>query len=164
MNLGFRLILAVSLFLAVVFGYVTAEIENETPQKRVAPRHYVGSNIIDGSGRERILTFEDLDTGKGGRSGGARVTVSTVALFTLAMAAATGLGAVPFFFIELDPQWAGLCNGMAAGVMLAASFDLIQEGQEHGAGNWVMIGILSGGLFILLCKKVMSHFFQFHFQ
>lgn len=70
------------------------------------------------------------------------------------MAAATGLGALPFFFVELDPQWAGLCNGMAAGVMLAASFDLIQEGQAHGAGSWVMIGILSGGVFILLCKKV----------
>ncbi|KAF3535304.1 hypothetical protein F2Q69_00024220 [Brassica cretica] len=52
-------------------------------------------------------------------------SVSTVVLFTLAMAAATGLGAVPFFFVKLDPQWAGICNGMAAGVMLAASFDLV---------------------------------------
>ncbi|KAI8026761.1 Protein disulfide isomerase-like 5-1 [Camellia lanceoleosa] len=39
--------------------------------------------------------------------------------------------------VEFDPQWAGICNGMAAGVMLAASFDLIQEGQEHGSGIWV---------------------------
>ena len=92
----------------------------------------------------------------GSRKGGSnKVSVSTVALFTLAMAAATGLGAVPFFFVELDPQWAGLCNGMAAGVMLAASFDLIQEGQEFGAGNWVVTGILAGGIFIWLCKKVM---------
>ncbi|CAF1919794.1 uncharacterized protein LOC106397460 [Brassica napus] len=52
-------------------------------------------------------------------------SVSTVVLFTLAMAAATGLGAVPFFFVKLDLQWAGICNGMAAGVMLAASFDLV---------------------------------------
>ncbi|KAK1588126.1 hypothetical protein Q3G72_020094 [Acer saccharum] len=44
-------------------------------------------------------------------------------------------GAVPFFFVELDPQWARICNGMVAGVMLAASFDLIQEGQGHGASN-----------------------------
>ncbi|XP_022761367.1 putative zinc transporter At3g08650 isoform X3 [Durio zibethinus] len=87
-----------------------------------------------------------------------RVSVSTVALFTLAMAAATGLGAVPFFFVELDPQWAGICNGMAAGVMLAASFDLIQEGQEHGAGTWVVIGILAGGIFILLCKKFLERY------
>ncbi|PQQ09427.1 putative zinc transporter [Prunus yedoensis var. nudiflora] len=74
------------------------------------------------------------------------------------MAAATGLGAVPFFFVELDPQWAGLCNGMAAGVMLAASFDLVQEGQGHGAGNWVVIGLLAGGLFILLCKKFLEQY------
>lgn len=74
------------------------------------------------------------------------------------MASATGLGAVPFFFMELDPQWAGLCNGMAAGVMLSASFDLIQEGQGHGSGNWVVIGILAGGIFILLCKKVTIFF------
>ncbi|CBI31161.3 unnamed protein product, partial [Vitis vinifera] len=74
------------------------------------------------------------------------------------MAAATGLGAVPFFFVELDPQWAGICNGMAAGVMLAASFDLVQEGQEHGTGNWVMVGILAGGIFIWLCKKFLEQY------
>ncbi|RVW74653.1 putative zinc transporter [Vitis vinifera] len=39
---------------------------------------------------------------------------------------------------QIDPQWARICNGMAAGVMLAALFDLVQEGQEHGIGNWVM--------------------------
>jgi hypothetical protein len=34
-----------------------------------------------------------------------------------------------FFFVELEAQWVGLCNELAAGVMLAASFDLVQEGQ-----------------------------------
>jgi len=38
---------------------------------------------------------------------------------------------------------------------LAASFDLIQEGQEYGSGSWVVTGILAGGVFIWLCKKVM---------
>ncbi|KAL0716947.1 hypothetical protein Bca4012_066269 [Brassica carinata] len=57
-----------------------------------------------------------------------KVSVLTVALFTLVMVAATGLGAVSFFFVELDPQWVGICNGMAAGVMLAASFDLVKKG------------------------------------
>lgn len=94
----------------------------------------------------------------GRKDGNGKVSVLTVALCTLAMAAATGLGSVPFFFVDLDPQWAGLCNGMAAGVMLAASFDLIQEGNEHGHGNWVMIGILSGGLFIWLCKKFLEQY------
>ena len=83
-----------------------------------------------------------------------RVSISTVGLFTLAMAAATGLGSLPFFFVELDAQWAGICNGLAAGVMLAASFDLVQEGQSSSSGGWVAVGILFGGLFIWLCKKV----------
>ncbi|AQK39626.1 Putative zinc transporter [Zea mays] len=87
-----------------------------------------------------------------------RVPVSTVAWSTLAMAAATGLGAVPFFFMELEAQWAGLCNGLAAGVMLAASFDLVQEGQVYGSGSWVVFGILSGGIFIWLCKKFLEQY------
>jgi hypothetical protein len=118
---------------------------------RAAPHKDVGSTVIDGTGVESSLKVENGNR----KSGSSRVSVSTVALFTLAMAAATGLGAVPFFFVELDPQWAGLCNGMAAGVMLAASFDLIQEGQEYGSGSWVVTGILAGGVFIWLCKKVM---------
>jgi hypothetical protein len=39
--------------------------------------------------------------------------------------------------------------------MLAASFDLVQEGQVYGSGSWVVFGILSGGIFIWLCKKVL---------
>ncbi|KAK3138309.1 hypothetical protein QOZ80_5AG0367190 [Eleusine coracana subsp. coracana] len=87
-----------------------------------------------------------------------KVSVSTVAWSTLAMAVATGLGAVPFFFMELEAQWAGLCNGLAAGVMLAASFDLVQEGQVYGSGSWVVFGILSGGMFIWLCKKFLEQY------
>lgn len=94
------------------------------------------------------------DAGRHDASKGGRVSVYVVAWSTLAMAAATGLGAVPFFFLELEAQWAGLCNGLAAGVMLAASFDLVQEGQMYGSGSWVVFGILSGGVFIWLCKKV----------
>jgi len=135
------------LLILLSFGCSNAELEQEfgaAPHKKV----------IVGTGVENSLKLEDINGKKGG--GSSRVSVSTVALFTLAMAAATGLGALPFFFVELDPQWAGLCNGMAAGVMLAASFDLIQEGQYYGAGNWVVIGILAGGIFIWLCKKVVT--------
>jgi zinc transporter ZupT len=121
----------------------------------------VRSSVIDGSGTENAVDFEGTSDGLEERKGGYnRVSISTVALFTLVMAAATGLGAVPFIFVELDPHWEGLCGGTAAGVMLAASFDLIREGQGHGAGSWVVIGILSGGIFILLCKKVMNLLFQ----
>ncbi|XP_062001921.1 putative zinc transporter At3g08650 [Rosa rugosa] len=149
-----------SLLCVVLFGYATAESEEEVSRKLIsAPHKNVRTNVIDGTGNENTLGFEDINNGIGETKGGnSKVSISTVALFTLAMAAATGLGAVPFFFVELDPQWAGLCNGMAAGVMLAASFDLIQEGQGHGAGNWVVFGILAGGIFILLCKKFLEQY------
>ncbi|GFP87763.1 putative zinc transporter at3g08650 [Phtheirospermum japonicum] len=142
--MGLRVLL---LFLCIVFilslGFTSAaeKHEKEETSQRViitAPRRNAGGGVIDGSGMEHIFN-------SGNETG--RVSVSTVALFTMAMAAATGLGALPFFFLELDPQWAGICNGMAAGVMLAASFDLIQEGQAHGSGSWVVLGILA--VFIL---------------
>ncbi|KAG4937046.1 putative zinc transporter [Glycine soja] len=137
-----------------------AELDHQVSHKVIAAPHKdVGTNVIDGTGVENAFNFENANSVVGSRKGGSsKVSVSTVALFTLAMAAATGLGAVPFFFVELDPQWAGLCNGMAAGVMLAASFDLIQEGQEFGAGNWVVTGILAGGIFIWLCKKFLEQY------
>ncbi|WCJ27872.1 ZIP metal ion transporter family [Euphorbia peplus] len=148
------------LFSIVFFGCILVLSESEASGKLIsAPHKNAWENVIDGAGAENSADFESTSSGLGDKKGSYnRVSISTVALFTLAMAAATGLGAVPFFFVELDPQWAGLCNGMAAGVMLAASFDLIQEGQSHGAGNWVMIGILSGGVFILLCKKVLEQY------
>lgn len=161
MWLRFQQVVLFSLFFIVLLGISTAETEGEISQKLIAaPHKNIRTNVIDGTGTEKVFNFDVTEDGMGEKkSGNSKVSVSTVALFTLAMAAATGLGAVPFFFVELDPQWAGLCNGMAAGVMLAASFDLVQEGQGHGlghsAGNWVVIGILAGGIFIWLCKKVM---------
>ncbi|KAI9392559.1 hypothetical protein POPTR_006G111200v4 [Populus trichocarpa] len=147
--------------LSLVFiACISAESDSDNSERlRSAPHKNVRNNVIDGSGTENAVDFEGTSGGmKEGKGGYNRVSISTVALFTLAMAAATGLGAVPFFFVELDPQWEGLCGGMAAGVMLAASFDLIQEGQSHGAGSWVVIGILSGGIFILLCKKFLEQY------
>ncbi|OWM67038.1 putative zinc transporter At3g08650 [Punica granatum] len=153
-----KLVLLFSLLSAALLDSVqTQSLGNEVSRTIAAP--HKNNNIIDGSGEEKSFSFNDLKVGMGDRKGSSgKVSISTVALFTLAMAAATGLGAVPFFFVELDPQWAGLCNGMAAGVMLAASFDLVQEGQEHGAGSWVVIGILSGGIFIWLCKKFLEQY------
>ncbi|RZC62917.1 hypothetical protein C5167_024671 [Papaver somniferum] len=137
---------------------VIADPENEIKQRtRTAPHKNLGSVVIDGTGREDAFHKPEIVSDDKRKVGSSKVSVSTVAWLTLAMAAATGLGAVPFFFVELEPQWAGICNGMAAGVMLAASFDLIQEGQSHGSGSWVVIGILAGGIFILLCKKFLEH-------
>lgn len=63
---------------------------------------------------------------------------------TTIMAAVSGLGAVPFFFVgSLSAEWAALANAVACGVMLAASFDLVHEGQPYGAGLTVL-GVLLG--------------------
>ncbi|CDY66587.1 BnaCnng51530D [Brassica napus] len=155
MHSGYKkLLLLLFLFIAIFIKNTNGDTQEELSHKaRASPDGNMARNVIDGSGVEK--TLHDIDIGMGEKRGShSKVSVSTVVLFTLAMAAATGLGAVPFFFVELDPQWAGICNGMAAGVMLAASFDLVKEGQEHGSGNWVVTGILAGGLFIWLCKQM----------
>ncbi|CAK9187443.1 unnamed protein product [Ilex paraguariensis] len=159
MDLRFKKVLLFLLFIVVLNSYVRAEEKENSQRLITAPLKNTGSTVIDGTGKERAFSSDGTTNGLGERKGlSNRVSVVTVALFTLAMAATTGLGAIPFFFVELDPQWAGICNGMAAGVMLAASFDLIQEGQDHGSGNWVVIGILTGGVFIWLCKKVLEQY------
>ncbi|XP_055817878.1 putative zinc transporter At3g08650 [Solanum dulcamara] len=159
MGLRFGQVLLFLLFVSALIVIVTAVSEEVSVQRVItAPLRNARTNIIDGSGKEYGIDSVSMD-GKGEWTGdNTRVSVSTVALFTLAMAAASGLGAVPFFFVELDPQWSGVCNGMAAGVMLAASFDLIKEGQDHGSGGWVVFGILAGGIFILLCKKFLEQY------
>lgn len=162
MVLKFGQVLLFLLFVSALIVNVPAASEEVSVQRVItAPLRNARTNVIDGSGKEYRIDSVSMDR-KGEWTGdNTRVSVSTVALFTLAMAVASGLGAIPFFFVELDPQWSGVCNGMAAGVMLAASFDLIQEGQAHGSGGWVVFGILAGGIFILLCKKVKALVFRF---
>ena len=65
-------------------------------------------------------------------------------VLTIFMAAASGLGAVPFFFVRsFSKEYSALASAVACGVMLAASFDLVHEGQPYGA-NLVILGVLSG--------------------
>lgn len=152
-----RTLLVFLLIFVLLHGSTIAKSENEIIRRsRTSPNRNLGSALIDGTGKEAGFersksSFQGFGEKKVVNS---RVSVSTVAWLTLAMAAATALGAIPFFFVELERQWAGICSGLAAGVMLAASFDLVQEGQIYGNGNWVVIGILSGAIFIWLCKKV----------
>lgn len=166
MALKWQVILLSLLVIVVLFGFACAESEKDSVQRVRAPRRDLASSVIDGTGREATMqdskgNFQGFDERKVGKS---RVSVSTVAWLTLVMAAATGLGAVPFFFFELEPQWAGVCNGLAAGVMLAASFDLVQEGQSYGGGgSLVVVGIMSGAIFIWLCKKVVVIIFKLNF-
>ena len=80
------------------------------------------------------------------REQGQDVSPGTVFLLTAVMAAASGLGAVPFFFVgALSARWSALANAVACGVMLAASFDLVHEGEPYGAGL-VILGVMLGGV------------------
>ena len=65
-------------------------------------------------------------------------------VLTLFMAAASGLGGVPYFFVRsFSKEYSALASAVACGVMLAASFDLVHEGQPYGA-NMVILGVLIG--------------------
>lgn len=79
-------------------------------------------------------------------------------LFALVTAIATGLGALPFFFIkELPRKWLGISNAIAAGLMLAASFNLIYEGITHDA--WmVTAGVVAGLIFIRVSEWFINRY------
>eukprot|EP01025_Chloroclados_australasicus_P045630 TRINITY_DN5001_c0_g2_i4.p1 TRINITY_DN5001_c0_g2~~TRINITY_DN5001_c0_g2_i4.p1 ORF type:complete len:481 (-),score=70.70 TRINITY_DN5001_c0_g2_i4:3253-4626(-) len=77
-----------------------------------------------------------------------KVPVWLVLLMTTLMAACAGIGALPYFCIKtLSEFWSGISNSVACGVMLAAGFDLIKEGQPYGAVH-VIIGIVCGTVFV----------------
>lgn len=82
------------------------------------------------------------------------VSAAAVLGLTALMAAASGLGAVPFFFVgTLSARWSALANAVACGVMLAASFDLVHEGEPYGPGL-VIVGVMLGGYILtsaMLC-------------
>jgi hypothetical protein len=90
-----------------------------------------------------------------------RTSVSTVAFNTLLMAVASGLGAAPFFMVQsVNRKWLGIANALASGVMLAASFGLIQEGLEgvkdaHEMTPLVRLvgGLLLGLVFIIASQR-----------
>jgi zinc transporter ZupT len=76
----------------------------------------------------------------------------TVFLFALGTALATGLGALPLLAVRRVPsRWMGLANAVAAGLMLTASFRLIQEGIEYGMVRTVL-GVLAGLAFIVVSE------------
>lgn len=67
-----------------------------------------------------------------------------VLLAATVTAAATGLGAVPFFFFkDVDRRVLGWAGAVAAGIMLAASFRLVNEGIEFSLAR-SLLGLLAG--------------------
>lgn len=85
-----------------------------------------------------------------------------VFFYALLTALATGLGALPFAFRrQIDRQWLGYGNGMAAGLMLAASFQLVQEGISSSIFRTVL-GLLAGLLLIGLGQRRLNHQKELH--
>ena len=80
-------------------------------------------------------------------------TVPLVFAAALITALATGLGALPLLLREArNGRWLGLGNALAAGLMLAASFSLVQEGFAFGPLR-TLGGVLAGVAAIVLAKR-----------
>jgi ZIP family zinc transporter len=81
------------------------------------------------------------------------VGATSVFLFALLTAVATGLGAVPFAFAKHPTRrWLGVSNAVAAGLMLAASFGLLYEGMNYGPLR-ALAGALLGLVFIVVARR-----------
>lgn len=85
-----------------------------------------------------------------------------VALAALVTALATGLGALPLaIWHDMSPRTVSICNGIAAGLMLAASFSLLQEGNSQSPTRTI-IGLASGFVFIAISHRIISRKKEFH--
>lgn len=76
--------------------------------------------------------------------------ISLVFIYALITALATGLGALPFFFIKnISDSFLGKSYAIAAGLMLSASYSLIFEG--YALNNWMTIlGMATGVILVVL--------------
>lgn len=93
-----------------------------------------------------------------------KVNVSDVFWMTLVMAAACGVGALPFFFISnVSSAWAGMANAIACGVMLAASFDLLHEAEGY-ASVPLVLGLIGGCLFIKFMQDWLHQYEDVKFE
>ena len=85
-------------------------------------------------------------------------TVLQVFWYASLTAIATGLGALPFLAVRnIAPRFLGLANAAAAGLMLAASFQLINEGLQYGLWR-TLGGVLLGLAAIMLGHRLLERF------
>lgn len=81
-------------------------------------------------------------------------TTFTVFLAALATALATGLGAVPFLFVrDMSRRWEAIGNAVAAGLMLAASLSLVNEGAKIGIWR-TALGLGLGAVGMWVCARL----------
>ncbi len=87
-------------------------------------------------------------------------TVFKVFIYALITALATGIGAIPFFFIKkISDSFLGKANAIAAGLMLSASYNLIFEGYREDE-LMTLIGMISGVAFVILADNWMNKSFD----
>jgi len=87
-------------------------------------------------------------------------TIFKVFIYSLITAVATGIGALPFFFIKkISDSFLGKANAMAAGLMLSASYSLIFEGYKEN--EWMTLGGMLAGVFlVILADKWLNSSFE----
>ena len=83
-------------------------------------------------------------------------------------AISTGLGVIPFLFLnEPEKYWLGVSNAVAGGMMIAASCSLAYEGVQfnevsgafgYHSGFRVVFGMIVGVVFILIIKNVLDKY------
>ena len=86
------------------------------------------------------------------------ITVWHVFWVALATDLATGLGAVPFFFVrKLSDRWQGLSYAIAGGMMISAAvFSLAEQGLGRGATWITVLGLLAGSAFYAFTARLLS--------
>lgn len=87
-------------------------------------------------------------------------TVFKVFIYALITALATGVGAIPFFFIKkISDAFLGKANAVAAGLMLSASYSLIFEGYREN--EWMtLLGMLAGVFLVIISDYWMNKKFD----
>jgi zinc transporter ZupT len=84
--------------------------------------------------------------------------VVVVFTYGLVTALATGLGALPFFFVRgLSARAVAQANAVASGLMLGASFGLVAEGTGFGAWQTLVGGVVGVGFILVTARILRSH-------
>ena len=84
--------------------------------------------------------------------------IGIIFFYSLLTAFACGLGVLPFFFIKnISKKGIGMAKSIAAWLMIAASFGMINEWVTHGV-LWMFLGILMGMVIVVTAKKLFHRY------